>query len=265
MKILEMRVMILLNGDCLEVMPKLVKNNSVNLVITSPPYNTSSKYGSTKDYKQRYDFYLDQVNNHEYINWTINIFNELDRVLMKNGCVLYNISYGNGNADLLWLTIAKIIEKTNFCVADCIIWKKKSAIPNNTSSNKLTRICEFVFVLCRKEEYKTFLCNKKIKSKSKTGQSYYHSAFNFVEARNNDEVCDLNKATYSSELVEQLIKIYSTSELDVILDPFMGTGTTGVACLELKRKFIGIELSSKQYEYAKERLQNIGVRKKKLF
>lgn len=257
--------MILLNGDCLEVMPKLVKDNSVNLVITSPPYNTSRNSGTMENYNKRYDFYLDNFNNREYIDWTINIFNELDRVLMKNGCVLYNISYGNENADLLWLTIAEIIEKTNFCVADCIVWKKKSALPNNVSSNKLTRICEFVFVLCRKDEYNTFLCNKKIKSKSKTGQSYYNNMFNIVEARNNDGACDLNKATYSSELVEKLVQMYSTSESDVILDPFMGTGTTGVACLELKREFIGIELSPKQYEYAKERLQSIGVRKRKLF
>lgn len=257
--------MILLNGDCLEVMPKSVKDNSVNLVITSPPYNTSRNSGTMENYEKRYDFYLENINNREYMNWTTSVFNEFDRVLTENGCVLYNISYGNENADLLWLTIAEIIEKTNFCVADCIVWKKKSALPNNVSSNKLTRICEFIFVLCRKEEYNTFLCNKEVKSQSKTGQNYYNNMFNIIEARNNDGPCDLNKATYSSELVEKLIKMYSTSKSDIILDPFMGTGTTGVACLELKREFIGIELSPKQYEYSKQRLESINVRKRKLF
>ena len=257
--------MILFNGNCLEIMPKFLKDNSVNLVITSPPYNTSRNSGTMENYEKRYDFYLENINNREYMNWTINVFNEFDRVLIENGCILYNISYGNENADLLWLTIAEIIEKTNFCVADCVVWKKKSALPNNVSSNKLTRICEFIFVLCRKEEYNTFLCNKEIKSQSKTGQNYYNNMFNIVEARNNDGSCDLNKATYSSELVEKLIKMYSTSESDIILDPFMGTGTTGVACLELKREFIGIELSPKQYEYSKQRLENINVRKRKLF
>lgn len=257
--------MVLFNGDCLEVMPKFVKDRSVNLVITSPPYNTSRNSGTMENYEKRYDFYLENINNREYMDWTVKIFNEFDRVLADNGCVLYNISYGNENADLLWLTIAEIIEKTNFCVADCIVWKKKSALPNNVSSNKLTRICEFVFVLCRKEEYSTFLCNKDVKSKSKTGQNYYNNMFNIVEARNNDGSCDLNKATYSSELVEKLINMYSTAENDTILDPFMGTGTTGVACLELKREFIGIELSPKQYEYSKQRLESINVRKRKLF
>lgn len=257
--------MILFNGNCLEIMPKFLKDNSVNLVITSPPYNTSRNSGTMENYEKRYDFYLENINNHEYMNWTVNVFNEFDRVLTENGCVLYNISYGNENADLLWLTIAEIIEKTNFCVADCIVWKKKSALPNNVSSNKLTRICEFIFVLCRKEEYNTFLCNKEIKSQSKTGQNYYNNMFNIIEARNNDGSCDLNKATYSSELVEKLIKMYSTSESDIILDPFMGTGTTGVACLELKREFIGIELSPKQYEYSEQRLESINVRKRKLF
>ena len=152
--------MILFNGNCLEVMPKFLKDNSVNLVITSPPYNTSRNSGTMENYEKRYDFYLENINNREYMNWTVNVFNEFDRVLTENGCVLYNVSYGNENADLLWLTIAEIIEKTNFCVADCIVWKKKSALPNNVSSNKLTRICEFIFVLCIKEEYNTFLCNK---------------------------------------------------------------------------------------------------------
>lgn len=73
-------------------MPTLVKDNSVNLVITSPPYNTSRNSGTMENYNKRYDFYLDNVNNREYMDWTINIFSELDRVLMENGCVLYNLS-----------------------------------------------------------------------------------------------------------------------------------------------------------------------------
>lgn len=61
--------------------------------------------------------------------------------------------------------------------------KKKSALPNNVSHNKLTRICEFVFVFCRKNEYKTFVANKQVKSQSKTGQKYYENIFNFIEAK----------------------------------------------------------------------------------
>lgn len=58
-------------------------------------------------------------------------------------------------------------------IADKIVWKKKSALPNNVSFNKLTRVTEDVFIICRKDEYKTFNANKKVTKTSKTGQKYY--------------------------------------------------------------------------------------------
>jgi DNA modification methylase len=60
----------------------------------------------------------------------------------------------------MWLLIAEIIKQTDFTVADCISWKKQNALPNATSKNKLTRICEFIFVFVRKSEYLSFNTNK---------------------------------------------------------------------------------------------------------
>lgn len=240
-------------GDCLKLMSKL-PNKYVDLVLTSPPYNTGRNSGDMNNHEVRYDIYLEKRDEDEYTNWVISIFNEFDRVLKENGCVLWNVSYGNENPNQLWSTIYGIINRTDFCVADCIIWKKKSALPNNVSSNKLTRICEYIFVFCRKTEFKTFKCNKKIKSQSRTGQNYYENIYNFIEAKNNDGSCPYNKATFSSELVEKLLDIYSTSDNDIILDPFMGSGTTGVGCKNKNKNYIGFELSEKQCEYAKNRL-----------
>lgn len=136
------------------------------------------------------------------------------------------MSYGVENPNQLWLTIASIIERTNFMIADCLIWKKSTAMPNPMSKNKCTRICEFVFVMCRKSENKTFKMNKKVKSYRKTGQANYENIYNFIEAKNNDGSNSLNKATFSTDFVKKLLEMYSCSEDDVILDPFMGTGTT---------------------------------------
>ena len=138
-------------------------------------------------------------------------------------------------------------------VADCIVWKKRYAIPNNVSPNKLTRLCEFVFVFCRKDEETTFLMNKPIDSVSKKGQTIYSNVFNFLEAPNNDGACDLNKATFSSELVRKLLVMYA-KEGDIIYDSFMGTGTTAVGALKEKMQFIGSELSTAQCEYARQRI-----------
>ena len=145
-------------------------------------------------------------------------------------------------------------------IADCIVWKKKSALPNNVSHNKLTRLVEYIFVICRKNEYNTFQANKKVKSiREDTGQKYYENIFNFIEAPNNDGTCKLNKATYSSDLCLQLLQIYATEE-DIVYDPFMGTGTTGIGCMKFSDKMtcIGSELSEAQCKFANERIEKYG-------
>lgn len=120
----------------------------------------------------------------------------------------------------------------------------------------------FVFVICRKDEFKTFQANKQVKSVSKTGQKFYENIFNFIEAPNNDGSCKLNKATYSSELVLKLLEIYA-SENDKIYDPFMGTGTTAIGCMKFyggedKNNLvcIGSEISEAQVQFAKDRITN---------
>lgn len=258
---MRMKINTIYNEHCYLTMNSMIKNEiKVDGIITSPFYNTcrGSKYHnsekSRKNHEGRYDIHLDNMTDDEYINFTIRLFNGFDKILKNNGCILYNISYSSENTHLMWLVIAKIIEKTNFIVADDIIWKKKSALPNNTSSNKLTRIVEHIFVFCRKDEFKTFNCNKQVTSIRKTGQKMYENIYNFIEAKNNDGSNNLNKATYSTELIEKLLNIYFKKD-DLIYDPFMGTGTTANACIKYGCHYVGSEISAQQCEFAKERLK----------
>lgn len=250
----------LYNEDCFITMANMVKSNiKVNAILTSPPYNTARPIKTQKamdTYNNRYDIYIDAKTTEEYGNWTLKLFESYDKVLKPNGIVLYNISYGSERPDDMWNAVAKLILESNFMIAEQIIWKKKSALPNNVSPNKLTRICEPVFVFCRKNEYKTYITNKKVKSIRKdTGQKYYENIFNFIEAANNDGPNKLNKATFSTDLCKQLLSIYS-KEGDTVYDSFMGTGTTAVACKEMNINCIGSELSEAQYNYSLERLNN---------
>ena len=259
------------NEDCLITMQNL--DTKVNAIITSPPYNTGKRveYYShkkvngvrvyTKD--KRYDEYLDTKTDEEYIDWTIDIFNSYNKILEKDGVVLYNISYGNESPELMWLLIAEIIKRSDFTVGDCISWKKSTALPNTASKNKLTRICEFVFVFVRKEEYLTYNSNKKITKISPQGQSFYDVFYNFIESPNNDGSNDLNKATFSTQLVRKLLLLY-TQENDLIYDSFMGTGTTANACVMEKRNYLGSEISKTQCEYAQKRI-DIMLKQQKLF
>ena len=250
------------NEDCVLTMQRMIDEGykEVDTILTSPPYNNSrvshTKHGMDT-HQCRYDSYDDSMTNEEYSAWTIKLFNMFDKILKPNGKILYNISYGGENNECMWLTIADLIRETNFTIADVIIWKKNSALPNNVSTNKLTRITEYIFVICREDEYHTFGANKEVQSvNERTGQKFYKSITNLIEAENNDGVCNLNKATYSSSLCEQLLDIY-TKEGSVVYDPFNGTGTTGVACMRKHMgKYIGSELSKAQCGYSIERIEN---------
>lgn len=252
------------NESNIETLKKL-DEKSIDVVLTSPFYNTNKKAGKSRTLQNtavkegeynyvRYDVFVDNMTNDEYTNYTIDLFNGFDKVLKENGVVLYNISYGNNNAFGMFDAVTQIVKNTNFCIADCITWKKKNAFPNSVSSNKLTRITEFVFVFCRKNEYESFYSNKTVVSVRANGQKMYSVFYNFIEAKNNDESCPFNKATYSTELCKKLLTMYCARG-GVVYDPFMGSGTTAVACKEMGLKYIGSEISENQCKWAEERLK----------
>lgn len=246
-----------------------LQNSSMDIVITSPPYNTCRK-GVLKEadslkgrYHQRYDIFIESKTTDEYIAWSVNLFREFDRVLKENRVVLYNFGLGNdsqtdfGNSD--WFrTVCGICEGTAFTVADLLFWKKKCALPNNMSINKSTRIVEPVIVFCRQTEMMTFLSNKKVTSQFEvTGQKLYSPFYNIFEARNNDGSNDLNKATYSTEFVDRLIDLYCPDESRdgwTILDSFIGTGTTAVSAMAHGMGCVGMELSEPQCQYTVDRI-----------
>lgn len=237
------------NENCLDTMAKM-PNNFIDLVITSPPYNIIRPNQSDRGY----DVYSDGMSNNEYIKWTLDIFSDFNMVLKPNGCVLYNMSYGGENTTLMSLVIAEIIKNSDFTLADIIVWKKQTATPNAMSHNKLTRIVEYIYVFCRKDEFHTFNANKNICSKRESGQPNYENIYNFIIAENNDGSTDINKATFSTKLVRRLLLIYA-KENSLIYDPFIGTGTTANGCIIENHNYIGSEISKKQCDYANNRLK----------
>jgi len=248
----------LYNGDCINVMKALInKGITFDKVITSPPYNIIRPNSIDRGY----DIYKDGMSNEDYIKWIVDIFNIYSSILNKNGCILWNMSYGTENTTCMSLAIAEILKSTDFTLADIIVWKKKSATPNNVSSNKLTRICEFVYVFCRKNEFNTFTTNKKIIGyRDDTKQAIYENVYNFINAKNNDNSTELNKATFSTDFVNSLIDMYVLKD-DIVLDNFSGTGTTMYACESRNRKGYYIELSKEQCDYSIKRIKN-GVQTK---
>lgn len=241
-----------------------IDDKSVDVILTSPFYNTNTKAGKTRtlDNTQvkegqyayvRYDVFVDTMSNEEYIDYTLRLFEGFDRVLKDKGVVLYNISYGGENPYVMFDTVNEICKKSNFMFGDIIVWKKKSALPNTVSPNKLTRIWEFVFVFCKKGHYNDYHMNKEVLSERPNGQKQYTVYYNWIEADNNDEPCPYNKATFSTELCYKLLNMYAPKNA-VVYDPFMGSGTTALACKNMGLSYIGSELSKNQVEWAENRL-----------
>ncbi len=262
-----MKTNIIYNEDCFITMERM-KKGDCDVILTSPFYNTNKKAGKHLTLQNakpvgdgrrewvRYDVHVDNMTNDEYNEYTSKLFNKFDEVLSENGCVLYNISYGTENTEGMFRAVNSIITQTNFTIADVICWKKSNALPNNCSPNKLTRIWEFVFVFCRRNEFGTFFMNKRVTSTRHTGQKMFENIYNFIEAKNNDGKCPYNKATYSSDLCEQLLSLYAKQNATVY-DPFMGSGTTAVACKRLGMNYIGSEISKNQCEFAEKRIEAI--------
>lgn len=242
------------NEDCFSTISRMRECGlMVDCVLTSPPYNMTKRKGGYAD-TGRYDVYNDWKPENEYIQWTIDLFNQLDLVLKENRVILYNFSYSIENPSMPYKLVSHIVKYTDFDLVDTIIWKKKSGLPFPANGKRLCRNWEFVFVFGRKNELNTYENNRRVKSVSeKTGQKYYEAVYNFVEAANNDGKCELNQATFSSELCLKLFDVYCKNGWTVY-DPFMGTGTTAVACKKYGCNYIGSELSGAQCEYGERRV-----------
>ena len=245
------------NEDCLKTMERL--NDSIDLIVTSPPYNMTSRPGGVAD-SGRYDVYTDWKTEPEYIEWTVDIFNNFNKILKQNSVVLYNFSYSIENPSLPYKLVSVLEEKSNFTLADTIIWKKQQGMPFPANKYRLSRNWEFIWVFVRKSEINTFRIHKGIsKVSEKTGQTYYNIFYNMIDSANSDiPTPKLNQATYSSDMVLKLFDIYCDNGYTVY-DPFNGTGTTGYACKISKFKdltYIGSEISENQVKYSIERIEN---------
>lgn len=247
-------------ASCQDVAPQI---KDVDVVLTSPFYNTSVKtlvYDKERrgraNQRGRYDTLVDVLTNDEYNKFMVDLFNKMHDGIKDSGVVLFNISYSVNNSDGYMFALSEILRNTQFTLVDQIVWKKPICIPDISSINRLTRICEPIFVFCKKGFEKSFHCNKNELNKGKASHRCYNPIYNFIEADVSDGKCPYNKATYSVDLCEKLLKIYAPTN-GLVYDPFMGSGTTAVACKKMGLRYIGSEISQNQVNYSLKRLEEI--------
>jgi len=238
-------------GDTVETM-KLIDDKSVQLIFTSPPYLASIRDDNHK-YPGAKDIIKDNQSVEEYIEWSVEIFKQYERLLKDDGVVAYNMSYTTFNPMLPYMVIEAVRRETGMEIADTCVWKKKNCVPLSGHPNRLTRICEFVYIFVKGHRINDFKANKEVSSISRTGQEYFKIYNNFIETKNNDGKVDGHDATFSSDLARYFIDLYS-GDGDLVLDNFMGTGTTAIGAIDLGRDYIGIDLIDDYIDVANKRI-----------
>jgi DNA modification methylase len=238
-------------GDTIEVMKK-INEGTIDLIVTSPPYLASIREDNHK-YPGAKDQIKDNQSPEQFIEWIVNVFKEYERILKDDGVIAFNFSYTTFNPSLPYDLINEIFKNTGFRIYDTLAWKKKSAVPLSGHPNRMTRIVESVYIFAKQPDFKA---NKVVSSVSKTGQKYFKTYYNFLEAKNNDGKVEGHEATFSSEFAGYFIDMYS-AEGDVVLDNFSGTGTTPYAAAKMRRQYIGIDAVEDYCEHSRRRISEL--------
>ena len=233
-------------GNCLEVM-KDIPDKSINLVITSPPYNCGIKYDIWNDEMKWEDYYL----------WCEKWLKEIFRVLKDDGkfCLNHYLSLGQSNnrhAPLMRLN--ELSEKIGFKHHAVAIWTDITLIKRTAWGS--WKSASAPYINCPYEGILILYKNnwKKINSGISTisDKDFMMTCSGVWKIQPDNK--KFTPANFPIRLPELCINLL-TYKGDLILDPFMGSGTTALAAKKLKRNYIGIEISSKYCKIAEERLR----------
>ena len=218
-----------IQGDCLEVM-KEIPDNSVDCIITSPPYNIGKMHSNHLKFGT---YNGNDMKEEDYQKWQIEVLNECFRVLKDNGSMFYNhkirIKNGIGIHPMEWIL------KSNFIFKQEITWDMgKSA---NSDKIRFFPYSERIYWLVK--DPKTKINN--IQNLS--------DVWRIVPTNKRKDTGHI--AVMPTEIAERIIK---ATDYNLILDPFAGSGTTGVACKNLNRNYILIEKEPQYIDIINKRL-----------
>ncbi len=261
------------NGDCLylcDVLPK----ESINLIMTSPPYadNRAHTYGGVKP--------------DQYVSWFLPRAEQFFRVLKNDGSFILNIKEKvvSGERHTYVIELILALKEQGWLWTEEYLWCKKNCAPGKwpnrfrdswerclhfTKSKKFKMYQSEVKVPIgdwAKKRLKNLSDTDKIRDNSRVGSGFGKKVDNWV---GRDLVYPTNvlhlstetgnkehSAVFPKELPSWFIRLF-TQEGDVVLDPFIGSGTTAVAALELNRHYVGVEIKPEYIQKIEERLKKV--------
>ena len=164
--------------------------------------------------------------------------------------MLIEIAYNRKKPSEIFQIINEIEMDTEFMLGDIIYWNKTDILPDNMSCNQSTKNVSQIYLFCRKNEFKTYKTNKKVKSYRENGQKTYSNIYNIINAPVRDKgKKTFNHHVFSTELVKGLLNMY-VKKRGIVFDCFLGTGTVAVATINENIYYIASEIDKKLYEYS---------------
>jgi len=210
-----------------------IPDNSIDLILTDPPYNISRKNNFESLNRAGIDF-GDWDKNADLLTW----IDEVPRIVKKGASIIIFNDWRNLG------DIAERLEKNGFVVKDIVRWEKTNPMPRNRDRRYIVDY-EFAIWAVEKHDKWTF---------HRQSDKYDRSEIRVPITSKAEKMLGSHPTQKPIKLMEELLLQHS-NENDIVLDPFMGSGSTGVACQNLNREFMGIELDETYFKIAENRIR----------
>lgn len=229
----------LYNDDAYEALPKLAESGvSVDHIITDPPYNISkgNNFKTMKSAHRRGVDFGEWDKGFDLFSW----IDTVNKMLKPGGSFIIFCSYR-----FISLIIRRL-EQNNLVVKDVLKWIKTNPMPRNITRRYVQ---DTEYAVWAVKPGKSWVFNKP------DNISYLRAEFRTPVVSGAERT--VHPTQKSLKLMKDIVEIH-TNEGQTIMDPFMGSGTTGVAAIALERKFVGIEINKAFFDIARSRIGDIG-------
>jgi len=246
----------ILNGDSLKELKK-IPSESFDLIFADPPYNLQLRNQLVRPDRSRVNAVNDKWDQFEsfstYDDFTTKWLQECRRILKKNGSIWVIGSYHN------IFRVGVKIQDLGFWILNDVIWNKNNPMPNFRGT-RFTNAHETLIWASKDKNSKYTFNYQSLKCLNDDLQM--RSTWNLPICNGKERLKDKGKKVHSTQKPEALlyrILLASTNKNDLVLDPFLGSGTTAVVAKKLGRIFYGIEKEKKYFEAANKRIKNTKV------
>ena len=242
----------IINSDSLKELKK-IPDESIDLIFADPPYNLQLRNQLTRPDRSRVNAVNDDWDQFEsfkiYDDFTVNWLRECKRILKKNGSIWVIGSYHN-----IFRVGAKI-QDLGFWILNDVIWNKNNPMPNFRGT-RFTNAHETLIWASKNKNSKYTFNYQSLKCLNDDLQM--RSDWTLPICNGSERIKKGGKKVHSTQKPESLlyrVLLASTNKDDLILDPFLGTGTTAVVAKKIGRNYFGIEKEKKYFNVAKQRLK----------